>query len=83
MKMKNKDYKPLFRDLNLNPAREENESYIDYVKRRKKCNFILKKYKILGRDLFETVFPEGVTIEAMDTIISETKHQQDEKDRIK
>ena len=77
--MKNKDYKPLFRNLNLNPAREENESYIDYVKRRKKCNFILQKYKQVGRDVFENVFPEGITMSAMDKIIGEIKSKQNEK----
>ena len=35
--MSNKDFKPLFSKLNLNPAREENESYNEYVIRRKKC----------------------------------------------
>ena len=77
--MKNKDYKPLFRNLNLNPAREENESYVDYVSRRKKCNFILQKYKQVGRDVFENIFPEGVTMGAMDEIISDIKTKQNEK----
>ena len=61
----------LFTDLNLNPVRNENETYQDYVLRRKKCNFILKKYKQVGREVFKSTFPEGVTFEAMDTIIKE------------
>lgn len=71
--MSNKDIKPLFINLNLNPSREENESYDEYVIRRKKCNFILKKYKLVGREAFEAIFPEGVTIEAVDNIINEVK----------
>jgi len=77
--MKNKDYKPLFRNLNLNPAREENESYVDYVSRRKKCNFILQRYEQVGRDVFEEIFPEGITMEAIDSIIGEIKNQQNDK----
>ena len=73
--MTNKDFKPLFTNLNLNPSREENETYDKYVIRRKKGNFILEKYKILGRDVFENIFPEGITINAMDKIISEAKEQ--------
>ena len=47
--MTNEEFKPLFTNLNLNPAREENESYDEYVIRRKKGNFILEKYKILWK----------------------------------
>ena len=61
----------LFTDLDLNPVRNENETYQDYVLRRKKCNFILKKYKQVGRELFQQLFPEGVSIESMDAIIKE------------
>ena len=71
--MSNKDFKPLFNNLNLNPARGENETYDEYVIRRKKCNFILKKYKLVGREIFESIFPEGVTIEAMDSVINDVK----------
>ena len=69
--MTNKDFKPLFNNLNMNPARDENETYDDYVIRRKKVNFILKRYKQTGREVFESVFPEGVTVEAMDDIINQ------------
>ena len=69
--MTNKDFKPLFNNLNMNPARDENETYDDYVIRRKKVNFILKRYKQTGREVFESVFPEGVTVDAMDDIINE------------
>ncbi len=72
--MTNKDFKPLFNNLNMNPARDENETYDEYVIRRKKVNFILKRYKQSGREIFESVFPEGVTIEAMDDIINDTQN---------
>ncbi len=73
--MMNKDSKSLFENLNMNPARGENETYKEYVIRRKKVNFILKRYRQAGREVFKSVFPEGVTIEAMDNIISEAKEQ--------
>ena len=71
--MSNEDSKSLFTNLNMNPARGENETYEEYVIRRKKVNFILKRYRQAGREVFESVFPEGVTIEAMDNVINEVK----------
>ena len=72
--MTNKDFKPLFNNLNMNPDRGENETYEEYVIRRKKVNFILKRYRQAGREVFESVFPEGVTIEGMDNIIKDTQN---------
>jgi len=72
--MTNKDFKPLFNNLNMNPARGKNETYDEYVIRRKKVNFILKRYKQAGREVFESVFPGGVTIEGMDNIIKDTQN---------
>jgi len=72
--MMNKDFKPLFENLNMNPARDESETYDEYVTRRKKVNFILKRYKQAGREVFESVFPEGVTIEGMDNMIKNTQN---------
>jgi len=72
--MTNKDFKPLFNNLNMNPARDENETYDDYIIRRKKVNFILKRYRQSGREVFESVFPEGVTIESMDNVIKNTQN---------
>ena len=66
--MMNKNFKPLFENLNMNPARGE------YVIRRKKVNFILKRYRQSGREVFESVFPEGVTIEGMDNMIKNTQN---------
>ena len=72
--MSNKDFKPLFNNLNMNPARGENETYEEYVIRRKKVNFILKRYRQAGREVFESVFPEGVSIDGMDKVINEVKN---------
>tara|TARA_R100001086_G_C11765425_1_gene239313 strand:+ start:580 stop:801 length:222 start_codon:yes stop_codon:yes gene_type:complete len=72
--MSNKDYKSLFENLNMNPARGENETYEEYVIRRKKVNFILKRYRQAGREVFESVFPEGVSIDGMDKVINEVKN---------
>jgi len=72
--MTNTNTKPLFSNLNMNPARGENETYEEYVIRRKKVNFILKRYRQAGREVFESVFPEGVTIEGMDNIIKDTQN---------
>ena len=59
----------LFDGLNMNPSRDKDEMYKDYVIRRKKVKFILKKYKEVGRTTFQSIFPEGVTIESMDSIV--------------
>ena len=72
--MMNKDFKPFFENLNMNPASDENETYDEYVIRRKKVKFILKRYRQAGREVFESVFPEGVTIEGMDNIIKDTQN---------
>ena len=72
--MTNTNLKPLFTNLNMNPARGENETYEEYVIRRKKVKFILKRYKQAGREVFESVFPEGVTIGGMDNIIKDTQN---------
>ena len=73
--MTNINLKPLFTNLNMNPARDENETYEEYVI-RKKVNFILKRYKQAGREVFESVFPEGVTIKGMDNIINDIKNDK-------
>ena len=53
--------KSLFYQLNLSPSRGEDEKYHDYVIRRKRNNHIMKKYLYHGREVFKSVFPEGVT----------------------
>ena len=59
--MSNIQEKSLFDKLNLSPSRAENESYSDYIIRRKRNNHIMKKYLQHGREVFQSVFPEGIT----------------------
>ena len=62
----------LFADLDMYPAINLNETYDNYVLRRKKTNFIIQKYKQVGREIFENTFPDGVTIEAMDDVTKQS-----------
>ena len=57
--MTTEEYRPL-RDLDLNNARNENESYEDYRKRLKQNEQILKLYNTVGLDVFKEMFPNGV-----------------------
>ena len=59
MTKETEEYRPL-RDLDLNNARNENESYEDYRKRLKQNEQILKLYNIVGLNAFEEMFPSGV-----------------------
>ena len=57
--MTTEEYRPL-KDLDLNNARNENESYEDYRKRLKQNSEILKLYSVVGLDAFKEMFPNGV-----------------------
>ena len=57
--MTTEEYRP-FRDLDLNNARNENESYKDYRKRLKQNSEILKLYSVVGLDAFKEMFPNGI-----------------------
>ena len=57
--MTTEEYRPL-KDLDLNNARNENESYEDYRKRLKQNEQILKLYNTIGLDRFKEMFPGGV-----------------------
>ena len=59
MTKETEEYRPL-KDLDLNNARNENESYEDYRKRLKQNSEILKLYNTVGRDNFKEMFPNGV-----------------------
>ena len=59
MTKETEEYRPL-RDLDLNNARNENESYEDYKKRLKQNEQILKLYNTVGLDRFKEMFPNGV-----------------------
>jgi hypothetical protein len=76
MKQEQDNYEA-FEGLNLNDARSENESYVDYKKRLKQNRAILKMYKTTGRDNFKQMFPNGVQ-EALKTA-SITDEATDEK----
>ena len=57
--MTTEEYRPL-KDLDLNNARNENESYKDYRKRLKQNSEILKLYSVVGLDAFKEMFPNGI-----------------------
>ena len=57
--MTTEEYRPL-KDLDLNNARNENESYEDYKKRMKQNKQIIDLYFTVGRDNFKEMFPKGV-----------------------
>ena len=59
MTKETEEYRPL-RDLDLNNARNENESYEDYRKRLKQNSEILKLYNTVGLDAFKEMFPAGI-----------------------
>ena len=55
----------LFKNLNMNPSREEGESYEDYKIRRKSNKHILKLYMKHGTDVFKQAFPDGITDDSL------------------
>ena len=57
--MTTEEYRPL-KDLDLNNARNKNESYEDYRKRLKQNSEIIKLYNTLGLDAFKEMFPNGI-----------------------
>ena len=59
MTKETEEYRPL-KGLDLNNARNENESYEDYRKRLKQNSEILKLYSVVGLDAFKEMFPAGV-----------------------
>ena len=49
-----------FKDLDLNNARNENETREEYKLRKKRNRKILEIYNQVGRENFQQMFPEGV-----------------------
>ena len=49
-----------FKDLDLNNARNENETREEYKLRKKRNRKILEIYNKVGREQFQQMFPEGV-----------------------
>ena len=68
-----------FDGLNLNNARSEDETYEQYKSRLRQNNKIMKMYKIVGRDAFKEMFPNGVH-EALENSAEEI-HNENEKNR--
>ena len=61
----------VFRHLNLNNKREDNELKEDYKIRIKRNKYILKLYMKLGLEVFNQVFPEGVTNNSFQSVIED------------
>ncbi len=72
MKQEQDNYEA-FEGLNLSGAKSENESYVDYKKRLRQNEAILKMYKTVGRDNFKQMFPNGVQ-EALKNMPEKTVH---------
>ena len=49
-----------FRNLDLNPSRNENETYEDYKHRQKCNNHIIKQYMKVGGETIAAAFPQGI-----------------------
>ena len=77
MTKETEEYRPL-RDLDLNNARNENESYEDYRKRLKQNEQILKLYNTVGLDAFKEMFPNGVH----DTIKNSAEEIYNENEKV-
>ncbi len=50
----------VFRNLDLSPSRNENETYEEYKHRQKCNNHIIKQYMKLGGEIIATAFPQGI-----------------------
>ena len=66
-----------FAGVNLSNARSENESYEDYKKRLKQNKQVLKLYNSVGRDMFQQMFPEGITYSMFEKPEEEEKVTQE------
>ena len=74
---KEQDNYSAFEGVNLSNARSENESYEDYKKRLKQNEQILKLYNTVGRDVFQQMFPEGITYNMFEKPAEEEKVTQE------
>ena len=74
MKNKIEQEESLFKNINLNSAREEGESYEDYKIRRKSNKHILKLYMKHGREIFKQAFPEGITNDSLKMLMESNKN---------
>ena len=55
-----------FKKLDLNNARNENETREEYKKRKKQNRQALKLYDKIGREQFQEMFPEGMSYQMFD-----------------
>ena len=64
-----------FKKLDLNNARNENETREEYKQRLKQNRQILKLYNTVGREQFQQMFPNGVkeALEASTEKLGEAK----------
>ena len=67
-----------FKDLDLNNARNENETREEYKLRKKRNRKILEIYNQVGRENFQQMFPEGVNYKMFE---QPTKEEINEKNQ--
>ena len=72
-----------FAGVNLSNARSENESYEDYRERLRRNEKILKLYNTVGRDVFQQMFPEGITYSMFEKPAEEEKVTQEKVGEVK
>ena len=66
-----------FDKLNLSNARSENETREEYKQRLKQNRQVLKLYNTVGRDVFQQMFPEGITYSMFEKPEEEEKVTQE------
>ena len=68
-----------FKDLDLNNARNENETREEYKLRKKRNRKILEIYNQVGRENFQQMFPEGVNYKMFEQPTKEEIEKSNEK----
>ena len=66
-----------FENLNLSDARMKNETREEYKQRLKQNRQVLKLYNTVGRDVFQQMFPEGITYSMFEKPAEEEKVTQE------
>ena len=66
-----------FDKLNLSDTRSENETREEYKQRLKQNRQVLKLYNTVGRDVFQQMFPEGITYNMFEKPTEEEKVTQE------
>ena len=65
-----------FKDLDLNNARNENETREAYKLRKKRNRKILEIYNNVGREKFQQMFPEGINYKMFEQPTKEETNEQ-------